>query len=300
MSSIAFIGLGVMGQPMASNLIAANHRVTVFNRSRAPVLSLARQGGIPAESVAEAVSDTEVIITMLPNSEDVSSVVAEVLPAARSGSLLIDMSSISPVVTRGLAAQARERGIHMLDAPVSGGDVGAREGTLSIMVGGEAAALESARPVLEVLGATITHVGPHGAGQVVKACNQAVVAVTIAAVSEALVLGAGAGIQPRLILDALSSGLAANRVMDVRRDCFLEHRFEPGFRARLHAKDLGIALEEARSAGVALPATALVSQLFNSLLAAGRGEDDHSALLTVFEQLAGGSTESSAMGPAVT
>jgi 2-hydroxy-3-oxopropionate reductase len=286
-TSIGFIGLGVMGRPMAANLLAAGHSLAVFNRSEGSIRALAGEGARAAEGIADAVAEAEVVITMLPDSDDVAAVVPEAIAAAPSGSLLIDMSSISPVVARELAADAGRAGIGMLDAPVSGGDVGAREGTLSIMVGGDAGDFERARPLFDVLGATVTHVGPAGAGQVVKACNQAVVAVTIEAVSEALVLGERGGVDPALVLDVLSGGLAGNKVMEVRRANFLEHRFDPGFRARLHAKDLRIALDEARSAGVALPATALVSQLFNTLVASGRGDEDHSALLTVVEQLAG-------------
>lgn len=287
MTSIGFIGLGVMGRPMAANLLAAGHDVAVHNRSEGPVRTLAEAGARPADSVADAVMGAEAVITMLPDSGDVAAVVPEAIEAAASGALLIDMSSISPALARELAAGAGRAGLGMLDAPVSGGDVGAREGTLSIMVGGDRADFERARPLFDVLGSTVTHVGPAGSGQVVKACNQAVVAVTIEAVSEALVLGERAGVEPALILDVLSGGLAANKVIEVRRANFLEHRFEPGFRARLHAKDLRIALDEARAAGVALPATALVSQLFNALVASGRGDQDHSALLAVIEELAG-------------
>jgi 2-hydroxy-3-oxopropionate reductase len=197
------------------------------------------------------------------------------------------MSTISPITARELAEEARRRDCSMLDAPVSGGDVGARDGTLSIMVGGAAEDFDRARPIFEVLGKTIVHVGDAGAGQVVKACNQLVVALSIEAVAEALVLGSSAGIDPALILDVLGGGLAGNKVMEVRRSNFLEHDFTPGFKVDLHHKDLGIALATAREQGVVLPATAVVDQLMHALRRAGQGQDDHSALLAEVERLSG-------------
>jgi 2-hydroxy-3-oxopropionate reductase len=285
--TIGFIGLGIMGAPMARNLLAAGHPVVGYNRSPEPLERLAEEGAQPAGSAREVAERSEVTITMLPDSPQVTEVMEDVLAGASAGQLLIDMSTISPVVARRLAEQAREQDLDLLDAPVSGGDVGAREGTLSIMVGGEPRAFERARPILEVLGKTITHVGPSGAGQVVKACNQIVVAVTIEAVSEALVLGSKAGVDPGLILDVLGGGLAGNRVMEVRRRNFLEHDFTPGFRIDLHHKDLNIALESGDAFGVPLPATGLVQQLLRTLRARGQGGDDHSALLSLVENLAG-------------
>jgi len=226
---------------------------------------------------------------MLPASPQVRELLAGedgVLAGAAAGSLVIDMSTISPVVTRDLAAQAAQRGVGYVDAPVSGGDVGAREATLSIMAGGGAEDFERARPIFEALGKTIVHVGPAGAGQVVKACNQVVVALTIEAVSEALVLGSKAGVDPATVIQVLSGGLAANRVMEVRGRNFLEHDFEPGFRIDLHHKDLGIALATAREYGVALPATAAVNEMLQALRTRGQGDRDHSALLTHIEDLA--------------
>jgi len=281
---VGFIGLGIMGRPMAGHLLRAGHALTVFNRSRPAVEELAAQGAAPAASVAEAVAGAEVVFTMLPDAPDVRAVAAQAFGAARPGTLLIDMSTIAPAAARELAAEAAERGLAMLDAPVSGGDVGAREATLSIMVGGAAADVERARPLLELLGTTITHVGPAGAGQVVKACNQIVVALIFQAVSEALVLGSKAGVAPELILDVLGGGMAANRIMEMRRRNFLEHDFAPGFKTRLHAKDLAIVLEEARALAVPLPATALAAQALAALQAAGRGEQDDSALLSLVEE----------------
>jgi 2-hydroxy-3-oxopropionate reductase len=286
---IGFIGLGVMGKPMARNLLAAGHDLVVHSRTRADVDELAAEGATAAASPHEVGETADVTIAMLPDSPQVEEVLAGddgVLVGARPGSLVIDMSTISPVVTRALAATAAERHVGYVDAPVSGGDVGAREGTLSIMAGGSEEDFERARPLLQALGKTIVHVGPVGAGQVVKACNQVVVALTIEAVGEALVLGSKAGVDPATIIQVLSGGLAANRVMEVRGRNFLEHDFEPGFRIDLHHKDLGIALATAREYGVALPATAAVSEMLQALRTRGLGDRDHSALLTFVEDLA--------------
>jgi 2-hydroxy-3-oxopropionate reductase len=212
---------------------------------------------------------------------------ADGVTGVRPGFLAIDMSSIAPATARELATVAADAGAAMLDAPVSGGDKGAIAGTLSIMVGGEADAVERARPILEVLGTTIVHVGPAGAGQVVKVCNQVVVAVVIEAVSEALVLGAKAGVDPAGIADVLQGGLAATRVLEMRRSNFLGGTFDPGFRIRLHLKDLKNALELARETGVVIPAAAGVEQLMRAAANAGRADYDHSGLITVLEDLAG-------------
>jgi 2-hydroxy-3-oxopropionate reductase len=287
--TIGFIGLGVMGDPMARNLIEAGHSLVVHNRSREPVQALAEVGAQAASGPREVAERSDVVITMLPDSAAVESVVLGedgVLAGASEGDLLIDMSTIHPTVSVAVAQAAAERGVAALDAPVSGGDVGAKQGTLSIMVGGDAADVERARPLLEVLGRTIVHVGEAGAGQVVKACNQVVVAVTIAAVSEALVLGSKAGVDPERILDVLGGGLAANKVMEMRRTNFLEHDFTPGFRIDLHHKDLNIALESGDAYGVPLPVTGLVQQYMRALRAQGHGGDDHSGLLQLVEELA--------------
>ena len=288
-ASIGFIGLGIMGRPMARRLLEAGHELIVFNRSHTAMAELAGLGAATADTPARVAGGAPVVITMLPGTPEVSQVLTGqdgVLNGARPGTLLIDMSTISPAAACRLAAQARERGLRMLDAPVSGGDVGARQGTLSIMVGGAAEDFEAAAPIFAALGKTITHVGGAGAGQVVKACNQIVVALTIEAVAEALILGSKAGVAPALVLDVLSGGLAANRVMEVRRRNFLGRDFTPGFRVDLHHKDLGIALASARDYGVVLPATALVDQHLESLRCNGQGGDDHSSLLRVLEQLA--------------
>lgn len=288
LGSVGFIGLGVMGRPMAENLLSAGASLVVHNRSRPAQDALVAHGAAGAQTPAEVAGRADIIITMLADDDAVRSVVGGgLLAAARPGSLIVDMSTVSPALSRELAARAAERDVRMLDAPVSGGDVGAREGTLSIMVGGDAADLERARPVLEVLGGSIVHAGPAGAGQVVKACNQVLVAITIAGVSEALVLGSRLGVAPETILDVLSRGLAANRVMDLRRANFLNHAFSPGFKVDLHHKDLDIALAGGGQANVPLPLTAITQQLFRQLRAAGRGGEDHTALLAAVEALAG-------------
>ena len=286
---VGFVGLGVMGGPMARNLLAAGHDVVAFSRTRASVDDIAADGATAAGSAREVAGQAGVVILMLPDSPQVREVLDGddgLLAGAREGTLVIDMSTISPVVTREIAAECAERGIGWVDAPVSGGDVGAREATLSIMAGGSDEDFARAKPLFEALGKTIVHVGPVGSGQVVKACNQVVVALTIEAVSEALVLGSKAGVDPATIIEVLSGGLAGNKVMEVRGRNFLEHDFTPGFRIDLHHKDLGIELQTAREYGVALPNTAVVDQMLQALRSNGRGDRDHSALLTHIEDLA--------------
>src|SRR5215211_2228080 len=286
---IGFVGLGIMGRPMARNLMQAGHELVLYNRTRQKAEELAKESGAGvAESPKEVAESSDIIITMLPGPPQVEEVMAGeegALEGAEEGSLIVDMSTSSPVLARKLARIARERGVGMLDAPVSGGDVGAIEGTLSIMVGGEEEDFERAKPIFEVMGKTVTHVGPSGSGQVVKAANQVVVALTIEAVSEALVLGSKGGVSAEKVLDVLSGGLAGNKVMEVKREKFLEHDFEPGGKVEFHHKDLGIALAAGREYGVVLPVTALVDQMFEALMTKGRSGWDHSALLTLIEDL---------------
>ena len=286
---IGFIGLGIMGRPMARNLIGAGHELVVHSRSRDSAAELEAEGAEWADDPRAVAERADTIVTMLPDSPQVAEVVdgeRGILRAAREGTLIVDMSTISAVVTVELARAAAEQGVAMVDAPVSGGDVGAQQGTLSIMAGGSEADFARAEPLFATLGKTVVHVGEIGAGQVVKACNQIVVALTIEAVSEALVLGSKAGVDPAKVLDVLGGGLAGNRVMEMRRENFLGHDFTPGFRIDLHHKDLGIALAAGREHGVALPVTAVVEQMLQALRARGRGGDDHSALLTVIEDWA--------------
>jgi 2-hydroxy-3-oxopropionate reductase len=288
--AVGFIGLGIMGRPMAKNLMEADYELVIHNRSPEKAEELAEEGNATAAGSPKEVAEAcDVVITMLPDSPDVEAVVAGeggVLEGIRDGALLVDMSTISPVVTEELAAKVREKGASMLDAPVSGGDVGAIEGALSIMVGGSEEDFERARPLFDVMGKVATHVGPTGAGQVVKACNQIVVALNIEAVSEALVLGSKAGVAPEKVVEALSGGLAGSAVMEAKKEKFFSHDFEPGFRIELHHKDLGIALAAGREYGVALPVTAIVDQMLEASKAKGRGDRDHSALLTLLEEAA--------------
>ncbi|HET7445756.1 MAG TPA: NAD(P)-dependent oxidoreductase [Solirubrobacterales bacterium] len=289
MSRIGFIGLGVMGRPMAENLLADGHELVVSSRSPEPVAALEAAGATAAATPAEAVRGADVAITMLPDGAAVAAVTEGedgILAAAVPGTLLIEMSTIAPAQARELAARGAERGLAVLDAPVSGGDVGARSASLSIMVGGAAADFERALPLLAAMGSTVTRVGEAGAGQVVKAANQVLVALTIEGVAEALTLAESAGIASATVLDVLGSGLAANRVMEVRRQHFVDHAFAPGFRVDLHRKDLGIALDAAAEAGVTLPATPVVAGLLDRLREEGRGGEDHTALLAAVEALA--------------
>jgi 2-hydroxy-3-oxopropionate reductase len=289
--TVGFIGLGIMGRPMAKNLMEAGYELVLQNRSPEKAEELAEEGNATAaRSPREVAEACDLVITMLPDSPDVEAVVAGeggVLEGIRDSALLVDMSTISPVVTEELAAKVREKGASMLDAPVSGGDVGAIEGALSIMVGGSKEDFERARPLFDVMGKVATHVGPIGAGQVVKACNQIVVALTIEAVSEALVLGSKGGVAPEKILDVLGGGLAGNKVMEVKREKMLGHSFDPGFRIELHHKDLGIALAAGREYGVTLPVTAIVDQMLETLKMRGKGDRDHSAILTLIEESSG-------------
>ena len=281
---VGFVGLGIMGRPMALNLMGAGYELAVYNRSRGKVEELVEEGAEATESPSEAAEKCDIVITMLPGPPEVRGVVAGedgLLKGAGEGSLFIDMSTSSPVLARELARAAREKGVGMLDAPVSGGDVGAKEGTLSIMVGGAEEDFVRAKPLLDVMGETVVHVGESGAGQTAKACNQIVVALVIEAVSEALVLGSKAGVEPKKVIEVLSGGLAGNKVMEVKAKKFLERDFEPGGKVEFHRKDLAIALETGREHGVALPVTAMVNQMFGALIARGRGGWDHSSLLTL-------------------
>lgn len=291
MERIGFIGLGIMGKPMARNLAKAGYSLVVHNRSRDDVDALLAESDAftAADSPRAVVEQAQTIITMLPDSPDVRSVVfgdSGLLEAAGEGHLLIDMSTIAPATAIEVGEALAAKGARALDAPVSGGDKGAIAGTLSIMVGGDAADFARAKPLFEAMGKTIVHVGGPGAGQTVKACNQIVVALNYAAVSEALVLGAKAGVDPAKIVQVLNGGLAASRVVELKGATMIAHQFQPGFRVDLHRKDLGIALATGRERGVPMPVSAIVSQLFDALSIAGKGDLDHSALITVFEDLA--------------
>lgn len=288
MERIGFIGLGIMGKPMARHLLTAGYPLAVYNRSRPAINELASAGAKAATSAREVAENSDIVITMLPDGPDVEAVVLGehgVLSGARAGMLIIDMSTISPITTTRIAAETEKQGVHLLDAPVSGGDVGAQTATLSIMVGGREEDFQRAQPVFSALGKTVTYCGPSGSGEVVKACNQVLVALVIEAISEALVLGAKAGVQPDIIVKVLSGGLAQTRFMDLRGQSMIQHQFEPGGKAAFHLKDLNIINQIAEQYGVVLPLGTLVRQLFTSLVANGGGNLDHSALLTVIESL---------------
>ena len=287
---IGFVGLGIMGGPMAKNLMEADYELVLYNRTKEKAEEIAGDGATVADNPREVAENSDIVVTMLPDSPQVEEVLAGedgVLEGIGEGSLLVDMSTISPVVTKELAEKVAERGASMLDAPVSGGQPGAEEGSLSIMVGGSEEDFERMRPLFDVMGSAATHVGPVGTGQVVKACNQIVVALTIEAVSEALVLGSKAGVKPEKVVEALSGGLAGSAVMEAKKEKFFSHDFDPGFRVELHHKDLGIALAAGREYGVTLPVTAVVDQMLQDLKMRGRGDLDHSAILTLIEESSG-------------
>ena len=290
MTTVAFIGLGIMGGPMAGNLVGAGFDVIGYNRSPEPIQRLAQQGGRGAGSLAEAVRDADVVVTMVPDSPDVEAVtIGEdgFYGLVKPGTLHVDMSSIRPDVAKRVAEAGRERGIRVLDAPVSGGEQGAIEGTLSIMVGGSPEDFADGRPVLEAVGKTVVHVGPAGSGQTVKAANQLIVAGTIELVAEAIVFLEAYGVDTEAAVRVLAGGLAGNAILDRKAAAMLRRDFRPGFRIELHHKDLGIVTSAAREAGVVIPLGAVVAQLVASLEAQGDGALDHSALLKLVEQLSG-------------
>ncbi|HEX4817026.1 MAG TPA: NAD(P)-dependent oxidoreductase [Nonomuraea sp.] len=283
--NIGFIGLGIMGSPMAANLLAAGHAVTGYDVSAERVEQLAALGGKGASGAVEAVGGADAVITMLPDSPQVEEVAPLVIAYAGPDLLYIDMSTIKPETSRWVAREAAAAGVRAVDAPVSGGERGAVDGTLSIMVGGETEHVEAARPILSALGTTVVHVGPAGAGQTVKAANQLVVGGIYGLVAEAIVLLEASGVDPGAGLDVLAGGLAGSRILDLKRHTMVRREFVPGFRVDLHHKDMGIALAAAREAGVSLPLTGQVAQLVAAARAQGHGSLDHSALLKVVERL---------------
>ncbi|GAA4045285.1 2-hydroxy-3-oxopropionate reductase [Nonomuraea soli] len=279
--SIAFIGLGIMGSPMAANLVRAGYDVTGYDVTQDRVDQLVDRGGHAARSVAEAVKGADTVITMLPDSPQVEQVAPTIVDHGGPDLLYIDMSTIRPDTSRWIAGQ----GIRSLDAPVSGGEKGAIDATLSIMVGGDPQDFERALPLLKAVGKTIVHVGPSGAGQTVKAANQLVVGGIYGLVAEAIVLLEASGVDPGKGLDVLAGGLAGSRILELKRRSMVAREFAPGFRIDLHHKDMGIALAAAREAGLALPLTGQVAQLVAAARAQGHGALDHSALLKVIERL---------------
>jgi len=288
-NNIGFIGLGIMGKPMARNLLKAGHVLMVHNRSRAAVDELTKEGARPMNNAKEVAEHSDIVVTMLPDSPDVELVYGGeqgIFAGARSGTLLIDMSSISPVVARKLAAEAERRGCDMLDAPVSGGEAGAIGASLSIMIGGKASAVERAMPIFQMLGKNIVHVGDAGAGQVTKAANQMVVGTTIAIVGEALVLAKKAGVDPAKVRQALLGGFAQSKILEAHGQKMLERNFNPGFRIRLHEKDMKIALAAGSEYGVPLMVSSVVGQMMTAMKGMGLADLDHSALVKLIENLA--------------
>jgi len=287
MTTIGFIGLGIMGGPMATNLRSAGFEVIGHNRSPAKTERFVAAGGRGASSVAEAVAGADVVATMLPDSPDVRAVLAEVFDHAEPGSLVIDFSTIRPDVAAELAAEGASRGFRVLDAPVSGGEQGAVDGALSIMVGGSEADFSAASPVFAAVGTTVVRVGPPGSGQTVKAANQLVVAGTLELVAEAIVFLEAHGVDTASALKVLGGGLAGSTVLARKGEKMLARDFTPGFRVELHDKDMGIVTSAAREAGVVIPLGAAVAQLIASLRAQGDGDLDHSALLQLVTRLSG-------------
>ena len=290
MLRVGYIGLGLMGKSIARNIIRAGFSVVVHNRSRAAVRELAAEGAHEAFSPAEVASKTDVVFTNLPDSPDVESVVLGdkgILEAARPGQVFVDNSTIRPSAARAIAEKLLHKGVKALDAPVSGGDIGARDATLTIMVGGDAEALDRVMPILRAMGKTITHVGETGAGQVAKAANQIMVAAQMAAMAELLIFSQKAGVDPRKVVDAIKGGAAQCWTLDVKPQRLFAGNRAPGFKAYMQAKDLNIVLETAREYGIPLPVTAQTAQLFEAMLQMKMAELDNSAVIGVIEALSG-------------
>jgi 2-hydroxy-3-oxopropionate reductase len=286
---IGFIGLGIMGRPMAKNILSKGFPLSVYNRSSGAVEELAKLGAGACRSARDVAERSEVILTCLPDSPDVEQVILGangVLEGAHPGSIIADMSTIAPQVSIRIAEEAAKKGVQMLDAPVSGGDKGAIAGTLSIMVGGAKEAFNACLDIFQAMGRTIVHVGGVGAGGYTKLANQIMVALQLEAMAEGLVLGAKAGVDPALMVEAIGAGLARCGVLEVRAPTVLAGNFDPGFMIRLHLKDLRLALEAGHALGVPLPVTAIVREMYNALQVAGKGDRDHSAIILLLEDLA--------------
>ncbi|MGD0129639.1 MAG: 2-hydroxy-3-oxopropionate reductase [Terriglobia bacterium] len=290
MTQIGFIGLGIMGKPMARNLLKAGYSLIVYDIRPGQMNELEIAGATAAESCRDAAARSEIIITMLPDGPDVESAILSkdgVLAGARQGALIIDMSSISPNVSQKVAAACALHGVAFLDAPVSGGEPKAIDGTLSIMVGGASGSFERAQPILQKMGSAVTLTGPVGAGNTTKLANQIMVACNIAAMGEALVLATRAGLDPETVFNAVKGGLASSTVLNVKAPMLIGRNFKPGFRIELHEKDLRNALEAAESLKVSLPLTSLVQQMLIALVREGKGQLDHSAIAQFVERMAG-------------
>lgn len=288
---LGFIGLGIMGKPMALNLIKGGHTLFVHGRRAETMQPLVEAGATACGSPKEVAQQGDVVFVMVPDTPDVEKVLFGAngcIEGAKRGGVVVDMSTISPVATRAFASKLAEKGIDMLDAPVSGGDIGAINATLSIMVGGKENVFEKVKPLFECLGKNIVHVGDHGAGQVAKACNNMVAAITVGAVSEAFMLARKNGVDEGKVRAALLGGFAYSKVLELHGERILSRNFKPGFKAKLHQKDLNIVMQVARDLGIALPAGALAAQHMNALVGGGGGELDSSALFTVVEKLNSG------------
>jgi len=286
---IGFIGLGIMGKPMAKNLLKAGYSLTVHDMNRTPVKELVAAGAKEAKSSKEVASQSDVVITMLPNSPEVKEVVLGedgVLEGARPGMILIDMSSIAPLASKEIAERAKERGVVMLDAPVSGGEPKAIDGTLAIMVGGSEDTFEEIKDILAVMGASVTRVGEIGSGNTAKLANQIIVALNIAAMGEAMVLVTKAGVDPGKVYDAIRGGLAGSTVLDAKMPLVLDGNFNPGFRIGLHIKDLMNAIETAHELGVPVPLSSQVMEIMKALKCDGKENDDHCGIIQFYEMLA--------------
>jgi len=286
---IGFVGLGIMGRPMARNLLKAGYPLVVFDLNKDAMEDLVKAGALAAHSSKEVAERTDVIITMLPDSPEVKEVILGkdgVIEGVRRDSVVIDMSSINPLVTQEIARALNGKGVKMLDAPVSGGETGAIQGTLAIMVGGEKKVFEDSLEIFRAMGKNIVHVGEIGAGGYVKLVNQIIVALNIASVGEAFCLGVKAGLDPQVIYQAIRGGLAGSQVLETKAPMIFQRNFKPGFKIKLHQKDLQNALSTAKDLGVPLPLSSFVQQIFVSLRTEGRGDEDHSALATFFEKMA--------------
>ena len=287
---LGYIGLGIMGRPAAINLLKAGYQVYIWARRKASMDPVAAAGGKACSGPRAVAEQADVIFTNVSDTADVKQVVLGedgIIQGARPGSVVVDMSTISPAATRAMAERLAEGGVQMLDAPVSGGEQGAIDGTLSIMVGGDAGAFERVRPMFEVMGKNIVHIGPSGAGQVTKACNQVVIAQTIAAVGEAFVLAKASGVDPGRVRQALLGGFAGSKVLEAHGQRMLDDDYRPGFKARLHKKDMRIVMETAEQLGIALPGAALATQFLNALVGQGGGELDSAAISTMQQKLSG-------------
>jgi 2-hydroxy-3-oxopropionate reductase len=290
MLTLGYIGLGLMGKPISRNLLKAGFPLVVHNRSRGPVDELTAEGALPAASPAEVASKVEVVFTNLPDTPDVEKVLLGeqgILAGAHPGLIWVDNSTIHPAAARMLAVRLAEKGVLSLDAPVSGGDIGARNATLAIMVGGPAEALQTVMPVFQAMGKTITHVGAAGAGQVAKAANQIMVAAQMVAMGELLIFSQKSGVDPAKVVEAIKGGAAQCWTLDVKPARLFAGNRAPGFKAHMQAKDLNIILETAREYGIPLPSAAVDAQLYNAMLQNGMGDLDNSAVLGVLEQMAG-------------